>query len=77
MGRRKVSGQPGTSGPADWQAGAARCRHAGPGWRLGQVSAERTASRIILGRHARGLPDLAAVSAEQTQQKNMTIPLTR
>ena len=38
-GRRTVSGKAGTTGPARCSAGAARCRHVGPGWRTGRVTA--------------------------------------
>jgi len=56
-----------------WGGAGPRCRHVGLSWRIGQVSAGTTAPRIILRRDARGLPDLAAESAPQTGQKNMTI----
>ena len=73
LGRRRVFGKAETAGPACWKAGAARCRHVGLGWRMGHVCAGTTAPRIILRRHARGRPDLTAVLARQTGQKNMRI----
>ena len=57
-----------------WGGAGPRCRHVGLSWRIGQVSAGTTVPRIIFRRDARGLPDLAAESAPQTGQKNMTIP---